>query len=143
MTLVAHFNAFKALLATGVLAGKVHDGVRYSSGTPVRDNYAILKPATTPDRDEKRYLALGSVASRSTYRFDVRYVATTLSGVLLWQQAGQERLIPVGGARLVVAGRECDPIQLVDPVEEGAYSYDKVTDLFYVDESYEFVSREA
>ncbi|MEV4777457.1 hypothetical protein [Microbacterium sp. LWH12-1.2] len=142
MTLADHYTAFKARLDGGILAGKVHDGVRPKTALPVRDNYAVIKPKT-PKRDDNRYTGLNSVASKSLFRFDVRYVGTSLASVLQWQQAAQERLIPDGGIRLVVTGRKCDPIRLVDPVEEGDYSYDKTTELFYVDDTFEFISRRA
>lgn len=142
MTLADHYTAFKTLLDGGILAGKVHGGVRPSTSLPVRDNYAVIKP-TTPKRDDNRFTALNSVASTSLFRFDVRYVGTSLASVLQWQQEGQERLIPEGGVSLVVSGRRCDPIRLVDPVEEGEYSYDKTANLFYVDETYEFRSHRA
>ncbi len=142
MTIADHYEAFKAQLSGGILAGKVDDVVRYSGGEPVRDNYAVLKP-TSPKRDNNRYTALNTVSATSLFRFDVRYVGTSVAAVLQWQQAGQERLIPDGGVRLVIPGRRCDPIRLVDPVEEGEYSHDAKVNLFYVDETYEFISRRA
>lgn len=142
MTLADHYTAFKSLLAGGILAGKVHDAVRYNGDTPIRDNYAILKP-TTPKRDDNRLTKLNSVQSTSLFRFDVRYVGTSLAAVLQWQQAAQERLIPESGARLEVDGRRCDYIRLVDPVEEGEYTHDSTANLFYVDETYEFRSHRA
>lgn len=142
MTLADHYMAFKALLAGGILAGKVYDAVRYNGDAPVRDNYAVLKP-TSPKRDDNRFTALNSVASTSLFRFDIRYVGTSLAAVLQWQQTAQERLIPEGGAVLTVPGRRCEFIRLVDPVEEGEYSHDSTANLFYVDETYEFRSHRA
>lgn len=146
MTLADHYAAFKALLESALLdggiAGKVYDAVRYNQSAPVRDNYAILKP-TTPKRDDNRLTKLNSVQSTSLFRYDVRYVGTSLAAVLQWQQAAQERLIPEGGVALTVTGRRCDSIRLVDPVEEGEYSHDSTANLFYVDETYEFRSHRA
>ena len=142
MTLADHYNAFKDLLSGGILAGKVYDAVRYNQSAPVRDNYAVLKP-TSPKRDDNRFMKLNSVDSTSLFRFDVRYVGTSLAAVLQWQQAAQERLIPEGGAILSVSGRRCEFIRLVDPVEEGEYSHDSTANLFYVDETYEFRSHRA
>lgn len=140
MTLALHYEAFKARLAGGILAGKVFDVVRFNGDTAVRDNYAVLTPTNTK-RDDNRFTKLDSVESDALYRYDVRYVATSVGAVLLWQQSAQERLIPEGGFSLTVPGRRCDPIRLVEPVEEGAYEHDRVTNLFYVDETYEFWSR--
>lgn len=141
MTLSLHYEAFKEQMSGGILAGKVYDVVRYDGdGKPVRDNYAVLFP-TSPRRDDNRLTVINSVESDSLFRYDVRYVATSVSGVLLWQQRAQERLIPPGGVRLNIPGRRCEAIKLVDPVEEGAYEHDRNANLFYVDETYEFWSR--
>lgn len=142
MTLADHYEAFKTQLSGGVLAGKVADAVRYNADKPVRDNYAVLKP-TTPKRDDNRFTKLNSVDSSSLFRYDVRYVGTSMAAVLKWQQEAQELLIPEGGVRLIVPGRRCDTIRLVDPVEEGDYSHDSTANLFYVDETYEFWSHPA
>lgn len=137
MTLTAHYNAFKALLAGGILSGKVHDGVRLNrDGSPVRDNYAVLMP-TTPRLLDGRFMEVGDASADATYRFDVRYVGTTVAAVLMWQDAGRARVL---GKRLSVADRNCGPIRAVDGVEEDIYRRDQSADLFYVDETYEFVS---
>lgn len=142
MTLADHYTAFKSFLSYDIFVNKIHDAVRYNGDTAVRDNYAVLKP-TSPKRDDARFMKLNSVDSTSLFRYDVRYVGTSVAAVLMWQQKAQERLIPEGGVSLTVAGRRCDPIRLVDPVEEGEYSYDKTANLFYVDETYEFMSHRA
>lgn len=136
MSLATHHAAFKTLLAGGILAGKVSDVIRRNGADLVRDNYAVLRP-TAPMLENGRYLALEDVDATARYRYDVRYVATSLAGVLQWQQAGRERLLT---KVLVVPGRVCDPIQLVPAVEEG-YEHDPVADLFHVDDTYEFWSR--
>lgn len=140
MTLSLHYEAFKARLSGGILANKVFDVVRYNNDTAVRDNYAVLTPGSVKRRDD-RLTRLQSVESASLYRYDVRYVGTSVAAVLLWQQSAQDRLIPEGGYILAVPGRRCEPIKLVDPVEEGEYEYDRDTNLFYIDETYEFWSR--
>lgn len=140
MTLAEHYEAFKTQLAGGILAGKVFDVVRYNGDTAVRDNYAVLFPGS-PKREDNRLTALKTVVSDSLFRYDVRYVGTSVAAVLAWQQAAQQNLIPEGGVRLSVTDRRCDTIRLVDPVEEGAYEHDRDANLFYVDETYEFWSR--
>jgi hypothetical protein len=142
MTLADHYEAFKAQLARGILTNKVSDVVRYNGDTAVRDNYAVLYPGA-PKREDDRFMVINSVLSDSLFRYDVRYVGTSVAAVLLWQQRGQENLIPEGGVRLSVQGRRCEPIRLVDPVEEGAYEHDRDANLFFVDETYEFMSRRA
>lgn len=142
MTLADHYEAFRTQFSLGILAGKVFDVVRYNGDTAVRDNYGVLFPGA-PKRDDNRFTALNSVSSDSLFRYDVRYVGTSVAAVLKWQQAGQENLIPDGGMRLDVPGRRCEAIRLVDPVEEGAYEHDRDANLFYVDETYEFWSRRA
>lgn len=142
MTISLHYEAFKARLSGGILANKVYDVVRYNNDTAVRDNYAVLTPGNAR-RADNRLSKLESVESESLYRYDVRYVGTSVAAVLKWQQEAQELLIPEGGFSLTVPGRRCDPIKIVAPVEEGSYEYDRSANLFYVDETYEFWSRRA
>ncbi|WP_047219971.1 hypothetical protein, partial [Delftia lacustris] len=47
------------------------------------------------------------------------------------------------GVMPVVVGRVCSPVRLVPGVEEGRGRYDSVTDLHYLDLSFEFWSQEA
>lgn len=140
MTLALHFEAFKTALAGGIITtAKVFDVVRLTSGTPVRDNYVIVFPSS-PRLDDYRYTVQQAVDATARYRWDVRYVGTSVAAVLMWQQQGRENVI---GERLTVAGRVCDPMRLVDPVEEGEYRHDPTANLFYLDETYESTSRRA
>lgn len=142
MTLALHYEAFKARLNVDNFEGKIFDAIRLNGDKPVRDNYAVLTPGNTK-RDDNRLTKLDSVESDALYRYDVRYVGTSVAAVLKWQQEAQELLIPEGGFTLTVTGRRCEPIKLVDPVEEGEYQHDRATNLFFVDETYQFWSRRA
>lgn len=140
MTLNAHYNAFVEHLDHDILAGKIDEVVRVTSnGESVRENYVVVG-LDLPTPDDHRYTGTQSVDSEAVYRFDTRYVAVNRSGVLLLAQAGRERLLR---AVLTVPDRKCDPIRLVDPVEEGRVQWDRTARLFYVDETYEFKSRRA
>ena len=44
---------------------------------------------------------------------------------------------------LTVPGRVCTPIRLIPPVEEGQVMWDRVSRLFYIDESFRFTSNPA
>ncbi len=137
----AHFAAFKSRLeGHSLLAGKVDTAVRVSNGSPVRANYVVAFP-DVPDRlDDARYTASQRATSTATFSFDVRVVATSADGVLLFADAVVAQLV---GHSLTVAGRVCDPMRLVEGVEEGRVEFDRTSELFYLDVSFRFVSREA
>lgn len=136
----AHFNAFKALLlAVSILSNKIYYNVRLSSGTPVRANYVVLYPDGPDELDDNRYLARQAPDSKSRWRYDVRIVAVDVDGLLLLADA----VLSLVGKVPVAEGRRCDPVSLVPGVEEGKGRYDQVTDLHYLDLSFEFWSRRA
>lgn len=136
----SHFVAFRALLlAVAVLVGKVYDNVRRVDGKPVRANYVVLFPDAPAELGDNRFTSRQRVDSRSRWRYDVRIVATTADGLLELADA----VMSVIGKIPVVSGRRCDPVSLVPGVEEGKGRFDPVTDLHYLDLSFEFVSRRA
>ena len=134
----AHFNAFKALMtAVSILANKIFTNVRVTAGSPVRANYVVLYPDGPDELEDNRYLARQSVDSKSRWRYDVRIVAVDADGLLLLADA----VLSLVGKVPLVDGRRCDPVSLVPGVEEGKGRYDSVTDLHYLDLSFEFWSR--
>lgn len=136
----AHFNAFRALLlAVAVLVGKVYDNVRRVDGKPVRANYIVLFPDVPAELGDNRFTARQQIYSRSKYRYDVRIVAVDADGLLLLADA----VMSLIGKIPNVTGRKCDPVSLVPGVEEGKGRFDPLTDLHYLDLSFEFVSRRA
>lgn len=136
----AHFNAFKALLLlVSILSNKVYAAVRLTNGQPVRANYVIAFPDAPADLDDERFTAPQAVDSKARYRYDVRVVAVDADGLLVLADA----VLSLIGQRPVVTGRKCDPIALVPGVEEGKARYDSVTDLHYLDLSFQFTSRRA
>lgn len=138
--MLAHFNAFKALLvAVSILANKVFSNVRVSAGNPVRANYVVLFPDGPDELSDDRYLARQSADSKSRWRYDVRIVAVDADGLLLLADA----VMSLVGKTPFVEGRRCDPVALVPGVEEGKGRYDSVTDLHFLDLSFEFWSRRA
>lgn len=136
-----HFQAFRALLlAVTGLSGRVFSNVRRTAGgVLVRENYVVLFPDGPNDLDDVRYLSRQSVHSRSRWRYDVRVVAVDADGLLQIADA----VMSIVGKIPVVSGRRCDPVSLVPGVEEGKGRFDSVTDLHYLDLSFEFVSRRA
>lgn len=138
--MLAHFTAFKALLlAVSMLSNKVFSNIRVTNGTPVRVNYIVLFPDGPNELGDDRFTARQRADSKSRWRYDVRVVAVDADGLLLLADA----VISVVGKYPVVAGRRCDPVSLVAGVEEGKGRYDPVTDLHYLDLSFEFWSRRA
>lgn len=138
--MLAHFTAFKALLlGVSKLTGKVYANVRMTNGAPVRANYVVLFPDAPASLGDDRYLARQAVDSKSRWRFDVRIVAVDADGLLMLADA----VTSVVGMVPVVAERRCDPVSLVPGVEEGRGRFDSVTDLHYLDLSFEFWSRRA
>lgn len=134
-----HFDAMRALLvAVPMLSNKIYSNVRVTNGQPVRTNYVVLFPDAPADLGDNRYLARQRRDSKSRWRYDVRVVAVDSDGLLLLADA----VLGLIGQVPVVAGRRCDPVSLVPGVEEGKGRYDSVTDLHYLDLSFEFVSRE-
>jgi len=138
--MLAHFLAFKALLmAVSVLSNKVFANVRVTNGQPVRANYVVLFPDAPTELDDRRFLARQAVDSTATYRYDVRVVAVDAEGLLLLADS----VMSLIGKMPAVPGRRCEPVSLVRGVEEGRGRYDSVTDLHYLDLSFEFESRRA
>lgn len=136
----AHFAAFRALLvAVSILANKTFSNVRITNGQPVRANYIVLFPDGPADLDDNRYTGVQARESRSRWRFDVRVVAVDADGLMLLADAAMS----VIGQIPVIEGRTCDRVSLVPGVEEGKGRYDSVTDLHYLDLSFQFWSRRA
>lgn len=135
----AEWASFKARMeGSTVIAGRVHPIVRKtSSGEPVRTNYVIAKSAP-PDRLDDGRLA-GSQQFESDHRFtyDVRIVVTAADALDLFAEAIFKRML---GHKLIVPGRRCTPIELVQNIEEGD-GYDQVSDLYFRDMSFRFWSR--
>lgn len=135
-----HFLAFRTLLlAIPILANKVFSNVRLTNGQPARANYVVHFADAPADLNDNRYTAPQSVDSKAKYRYDVRVVAVDADGLLLLADA----VMSVIGQRPIVAGRKCGLISLVPGVEEGKARYDSVTDLHYMDLSFQFDSRRA
>ena len=137
----AHFQAFRLLLlAVSGLSNKVYSNVRRTAGGEiVRENYVVLFPDGPNELDDVRYMARQRADSRSKWRYDVRIVAVDADGLLMLADA----VMSVIGKVPVVSGRRCDPVSLVPGVEEGKGRFDSVTDLHYLDLSFEFISRRA
>lgn len=140
MSASAHFDAFFARLnAQSMLAGRGSDSVKLTSGNEaVRENYWILYASTPGDLDDERYTALQRHDSKAVYRYDFRAVGTTRVAVLTFLDRANEQVI---GHRLAVPGRVCDAIHVLPEVEGGRVLFDRETRLFYIDQTYEFVSR--
>lgn len=137
--MLAHFNALKALLvAVTILSNKVFSNVRITNGTPVRANYVILFPDAPADF-QLRFTEQQNLGARTRWRYDVRVVAVDVDGLLLLADA----VMSLIGAVPIVAGRKCDPVKLVPGVEEGKGRYDPLTDLHYLDLSFQFWSQPA
>lgn len=136
--MLAHFLAFKALMvAVSALSNKVYANVRLAAGSPVRENYVVLFPDGPADLGDGRLTALQRAGSRARYRYDVRVVATTAEGVLTLADA----VMSLIGKVPTASGRSCTPVQLVPGVEEGRGRFDSVTDLHYMDLSFQFWSQ--
>jgi hypothetical protein len=137
--MLAHFNAFRALLvAVSILSNKVFSNVRVTNGAPVRANYVVLFPDGPADFD-LRLTQQQSMGARTRWRYDVRVVAVDADGLMLLADG----VLSLIGVLPVVVGRVCSPVRLVPGVEEGRGRYDSVTDLHYLDLSFEFWSQEA
>lgn len=136
----AEFAAFRARLEEHpILAGKVFPIVRKNGDEAVRANYVVAK-SSKPDRlDDARFTAVSVFESDRRFTYDVR-VVTTSDGAL--DTLGEPVLRQLVGHSLVVPGRRCDPIRLVEDVEEGD-GYDRTADLFFRDFSFRFWSRRA
>lgn len=136
--MLAHFLAFKALMVSvAVLSNKVFANVRVTAGQPVRANYVVLFPDAPADLGDGRLTSLQRVGSRARYRYDVRIVAVDAEGLLMLADAVMSLIGKVPN----VSGRSCTPTQLVPGVEEGRGRFDSVTDLHYMDLSFQFWSQ--
>lgn len=137
--MMGEFAALKARLAESpMLAGRVHPIVRVTGGGAVRANYVVAK-SSPPDRFRRTYTSPQSLDGPCRYTFDVRVVAVDDDGMM---QLSREVVRLLLGYRLSVPGRDCDPLSIVEEVEEGD-GYDRTANLFYRDFSFRFWSRRA
>lgn len=134
----AEFAAFEARLnAHPKLAGKGSRIVRKNGDDAVRDNYWVAR-SSKPDRlEDARFTVVNVFESDRRFTYDVRVVGTSADAL---DVLGEAVLIQVAGHALTVPGRRCDPIFLVQDVEEGD-GYDRTADLYYRDFSFRFWSR--
>lgn len=136
----AEWAAFRARLGGHpVTTGKVYPIVRKDEGGAVRDNYVIATSHAADRLDDGRLAGSQMPESDQRYTYDVRIITTAAGGLDIWADAVFAQLL---GHRLVVPGRRCTPIELVQNVEEGD-GYDRVADLFWRDLSFRFWSRRA
>ena len=121
-----------------VLEGRVDTAVRFSDGgAAVRDNYVVVKPAAPDMLRDDRYLVVQRSGGKRRFTWDVRVVATSADGVLLLGESDIEQMV---GHVLSVPGRRCEPIELVQGVEEG-FEFDRTARLHYTVLSFRFWSR--
>lgn len=142
MSVAQHYDVVVARLNNGILAGKVDEVVRMTTGsTPeyVRANYVVVN-MPMPSLPDVRLTDAAGAASFAVYDIDVRSVAVDRAGCMLFAQTVRERLLR---HVLTVPGRVCTPIRLIPPVEEGQVQYDRTARLFYIDESFRFTSNPA
>lgn len=134
----AEFEAFKSRLeGSSILAGKVFPVVRKDDDGPVRANYVVAR-SSVPDRlDDLRHTAVPVFESSRRFTYDVRVVTVDADGLDTLGEAVLKQLV---GHVLTVPGRRCDPVRLVEGVEEGD-GYDRSADLFFRDFSFRFWSR--
>lgn len=135
----AEYAAFKARLeAHPKLVGRVERIVRKNGDDkPVRDNYVVVK-SSKPDRlDNERLTGVNDYEADRRFTYDVRVVGTSDETL---DTLGEPVLIQLAGHSLVVPGRNCSPLRLVEDVEEGD-GYDRTADLYYRDFSFRFWSR--
>ena len=137
--IAATFSAFSTLVAGLPGIPDIDEIERVTTGgEAVRANYVVVYPPAIPDLDDQRYTAPQRAVSRAVHRFDVRPVATSADGLLFLVDALMGGLI---GASLSVPGRVVEPLRLVPGVEEGAARYDRTARLFYMDLTFETISR--
>ncbi len=142
MTAADHYTAVVNRLNAGILAGKVDEVVRFTTGVnpeAVRANYVVVN-MPMPNLPDTRLTDVAEAASFAVYDIDVRSVAVDRGGCMLFAQTVRDRLLR---HVLTVPGRVCTPIRLIPPVEEGQVQYDRTARLFYIDESFRFTSNPA
>ena len=134
-----HYGAFTYHLEAIVGLPSIEEVARVTdSGEPVRANYVVAFPPRIPSLNDERYSVAQSALSTARFRFDVRPVGTTATTVLRFTDL---ILAATVGQRLVVDGRVCDSMRLVEGVEEGAAEYDRTARLYYQDFTIEVISR--
>ena len=134
-----HYKAFTGLLESVQGLPAIEEVARVTdSGEPVRANYVVAFPPRIPSLRDERYTVAQSALSTARFRFDVRPVGTTATTVLRFTDL---ILAATVGTPLVVDGRVCDSMRLVEGVDEGAAEYDRTARLYYQDFTIEVVSR--
>lgn len=138
--MIGEWVAFKAWCDHGILAGRLDTTIRVkTTGEAVRENYVVLW-AAAPGLVNDRLTASQDPDADRLITYDVRAVAVDDDGVLLLTDAVIRRCV---GQSLTAPGRVCDPMSLVEGVEEGRVEYDRATRLYYLDLSLRFWSRRA
>lgn len=100
----------------------------------------MVARSAKPDRlDDHRFMNVPVFESARRFTYDVRVVTVDADGL---DTLGDAVLRQIVGHRLAVPGRACDPVRLVEDVEEGD-GYDRASDLFWRDFSFRFWSRRA
>lgn len=134
-----HYTAFVAHLTNLEGIPAVDEIARVTdSGEAVRANYVIAFPPKIPELNDARYSVRQSALSTARFRFDVRPVATTATAVL---RLTDRILTGSIGHLLAVPDRACDPMRLIEGVEEGKAEYDRTARLYYMDFTLETISR--
>ena len=137
--MIGEWVAFKAWCNHGILAGKLDTTIRVkSTGEAVRENYVVLWASAPGRLVNDRLTAAQDPDADRLITYDVRAVAVDDDGVMLLADAVIRRCV---GHALTVPGRACDPMGLVEGVEEGRVEYDRATRLYYLDLSLRFWSR--
>lgn len=128
-----HHAAALTRLREGVLADKVHSGLRFTNdGQPARANYVGVT-TTLPSYSEAPVTSPQAPLGDSLLLVRTRTVAVDYDGLLLLQGAVDGRLV---GYRLEVEGRSITPFERF--IDEPRY--DNTTRLWYVDATYEATS---
>lgn len=135
--ILEHYAAFRDhIRAVPSLTNRVYSDVRLNGDQPVRDNYVVLYPATPSTLHDDRYMIGQSVDSAAEYEFDVRAIAIDADGALMVADAVTGQVI---GHRLIVAGRTCTRMRLVESSKRA--QWDRKADLHYIDMTFQFRSQ--
>jgi hypothetical protein len=111
--MIAEYAAVKALVVAALpsTVQVVDSALTDSTGGLVRTQYVILFGGGPDGLDDGRLTSVQSPDSDAEYLYTARCVSVTADGA---RAVAQRLLSGVVGARPVVAGRSCQPIQLDD-----------------------------
>ncbi|MCU1441136.1 MAG: hypothetical protein JWP85_2133 [Rhodoglobus sp.] len=134
--MIAEYDAVKARLeAQAALAGKVSESARRNptTGALLREQYVILFGGPPDELGDERLASPQAATSDAVYIYPTRTVSVTAEGARLTFQKVMGQLV---GCVLVVAGRRCYPMHMVEKTPSVEVDLTVTPPLYFINASF-------